>query len=679
MTEEMRQRKNIGPVDFRQIFESSPDMYLILDRDLHIVAASRAYLQATNITLQAVTGRHIFDVFPDNPQDPNASGTRNLGRSLDRVLKHRAVDSMPVQKYDIRKAEGEGDAFEERYWNPLNSPVLGADGEVAYIIHRVEDVTHLAHLLRKNGPGEIYLNARFLHDSLKSLHDSEARYAGAITSAMDGIISIDSRRKITIFNAAAENIFGYSAQEVMGKTVDFLMPERFRAAHDGHIRQFAATNVTNRKMGRMGEIVGLRANGEEFPIESSVSQMGNGDKKFFTVIMRDISEKKKIEAQFLRAQRMESIGTLAGGIAHDLNNILAPIMLSIGLLRIMTHDQKAREILETIDTSAKRGADIVQQVLSFARGIEGHIVEVQPRHLMHDVETILKDSLPKDIHLSLSVPQDTWTIKGDPTQLHQVILNLCVNARDAMPKGGQLTVGAENRILDDHYVAMNRQAKAGPHVLISVTDTGTGIPQNIINKIFEPFFTTKEVGKGTGLGLSTVQAIVKSHGGFVNVYSEPNRGTVFKIYLPAVPSSVSGTEGVRKKDVILRGHGETILIVDDEASILAITGQTLQAFGYKTVTAVNGAEAVAIYAQRRNDIAVVLTDMMMPIMDGPSTIHALLQINPAVRIIAASGLDANGSVAKAAGAGIKHFLKKPYTAETLLKTLWDVLHEEEKK
>ena len=250
-------------------------------------------------------------------------------------------------------------------------------------------------------------------------------------------------------------------------------------------------------------------------------------------INTDITDKKKIEAQFMRAQRMESIGTLAGGIAHDLNNILAPIMLSIDVLKTISDNPQAKKILDTIEVSAKRGADIVRQVLSFARGLEGQRIEVQPKHLLKDLENIIKDTFPKDIRLQFSVPKETWTILGDPTQVHQILLNLCVNARDAMPNGGSLTVGVENCVLDEQYAAMNIEAKAGRYVDISVTDSGTGIPREHLDKIFEPFFTTKELNKGTGLGLSTVMAIVKSHGGFVNVYSELGKGTTFKVYLPA--------------------------------------------------------------------------------------------------------------------------------------------------
>jgi PAS domain S-box-containing protein len=390
----------------------------------------------------------------------------------------------------------------------------------------------------------------------------------------------------------------------------------------------------------------------------------------------DLSDQKRLEQQFLRAQRMESIGTLAGGIAHDLNNILAPILMAVQVLKMKTTEPQTKSILETIEVSSKRGADIVKQVLSFARGLQGERIEVQPVHLLKDIETIIRDTFPKNIRRDVYFPENAWTIQGDPTQLHQILLNLCVNARDAMPEGGNLAISVENVLLDNQYVAMNIQAKAGKYVIINVTDSGEGIPPELLDKIFDPFFTTKEVGKGTGLGLSTVMAIVKSHGGFVNVYSEVGRGSSFKVYLPAIETATTKS----KRDTVSlttlpRGNGERVLIVDDETSILTITSQTLEAFGYKTMTAGDGAEAVALYAQLRNKIAVVLTDMAMPVMDGPATIRALIKVNPGVKIIAATGLKTEGSEAKALNAGVKHFLSKPYTASTLLKTLRSVLDE----
>lgn len=389
-------------------------------------------------------------------------------------------------------------------------------------------------------------------------------------------------------------------------------------------------------------------------------------------IATDVTERKLLEQQFLRTQRMESIGTLAGGIAHDLNNVLTPVMMSIELLKLNETDPKRLRVLATIESSTRRGAAMVQQVLSFARGIEGDRLEVAISPLLKEVEKITNETFLKNILVNSSAPDDLWTVKGDPTQLHQVLINLCVNARDAMPEGGTLMMMAANVHLDEAYATLNLDAKVGPYVVIQVEDTGTGMSAEVVERIFEPFYTTKEMGKGTGLGLSTMMAIVKSHGGFVRVYSELGMGTRFHVYLPAY------TEGREKLPVVEtlslpHGNGELLLVVDDEEPVRQITQQTLQAFGYRVLVAVDGVEATAIFAQRRDEIALVLTDMMMPNMDGPTLIPVLMRINPKVKIIAASGLNANGMVAKATSAGVKHFIPKPYTAEGLLMTLQDVL------
>jgi CheY-like chemotaxis protein len=371
---------------------------------------------------------------------------------------------------------------------------------------------------------------------------------------------------------------------------------------------------------------------------------------------------------------MESIGTLAGGIAHDLNNVLAPILMSIELLRRQEKDPRRQDILSTIESSATRGADMVRQVLSFARGVEGRQMEVQVGHLLREIEKIANDTFLKTIRVRRDVPDDLWTVKGDPTQLHQVLLNLCVNARDAMPQGGSLTLSASNMLLDEQYAAMNIDAKPGPHVVIQVEDTGTGMSPEVMERIFEPFFTTKELGKGTGLGLSTTMAIVSSHGGFVQVQSEPGQGTQFRVFLPA-RTTTGASDAVVAENDLQQGNGELVLVIDDEAAVRQITRQTLELFGYRVLLAADGTEAVGMYATHKAEISVVLTDMMMPMMDGQSTIQILRRMNPDVRIIAASGLNTGSMAAKATHAGVKHFIPKPYTAETLLNTLHQTLHE----
>ena len=383
---------------------------------------------------------------------------------------------------------------------------------------------------------------------------------------------------------------------------------------------------------------------------------------------QDITARRQLEQQYLRAQRMESIGTLAGGIAHDLNNVLAPILLSIGLLQEDERDTERLEILATIEASAKRGAGMVGRLLSFARGADGRREDVQVPSLVRDLATIVRDTFPKNIAFDDRLGPDLWSLQADPTQLHQVLLNLCVNARDAMPDGGQITVTAKNIVIDQAYADVNIDAQVGPYVALVVEDTGAGIPQEIIDKIFDPFFTTKDIGKGTGLGLATSLAIVTGHRGFMRVNSTPGTGTRFDVYLPAQTTRAKQALPV-PVSTLPRGTGERVLVVDDEAGIRKIAKRTLEAFGYRVLLAGDGAEAIALYGQHQADIAVVLTDMMMPVMDGPATIQALVRLNPQVRIIAASGLATDARSAGPAGARVMLFLPKPYTAETLLQAI----------
>ena len=443
--------------------------------------------------------------------------------------------------------------------------------------------------------------------------------------------------------------------------------ERVRHVFEETVKTGVGQRMEYRLMGK---------DGSERTIDSKGSVIRDGDGKIFRIVVvsRDVTEEKRLAAQFLRAQRMESIGTLAGGIAHDLNNVLAPIMMAIEILKRKVSDEGGQRILTTIETSAKRGADIVRQVLAFGRGLKGDRILVQLEHVINEVIKIVGETFPKAIEIKTNIPRDLSTVVADPTQMHQVLLNMLVNARDAMPGGGTLTILAENVKLDENYSRMNLEAKPGPYTCIVITDTGTGIPADVREKIFEPFFTTKEIGKGTGLGLSTTLAIVKSHGGFITLYSEMGKGTTFRIYIPAT-GTTSGEEAAIEEVVLPEGNDELILLIDDEASIREITKETLEAHGYKVMTACDGAEGVAIFAENKENVKVVITDIMMPVMDGTAAILVLKRIKPDVRIIAASGLTTRRQLTTPSDSNVLAFLPKPYTAEKMLKTLAQVRNE----
>ena len=396
-------------------------------------------------------------------------------------------------------------------------------------------------------------------------------------------------------------------------------------------------------------------------------------------ISTDVTERKKFESQFLRSQRMESLGTLAGGIAHDLNNVLTPLLVSVQVLKEKVTDEDGQTLLQALETNVKRGASLIKQVLVFGRGAAGERIAVNPKHIAREIKQIIHETFPKSMEFELHIAPGLWTVVGDPTQLHQILLNLCVNARDAMPNGGKLSLRMENTMFDEVYAGMNSEARVGSYIFIQVTDNGTGIPKEIQDKIYDPFFTTKEPGKGTGLGLSTTLAIVKNHGGFIHCQSEVGKGTSFKVYIPANTTPATVAVELAEKSRLPHGHNELVLVVDDEEPIRNVARKLLERFGYRALLARDGVEAVSLYASRQQDIAAVITDMVMPRLDGPAAIVALRAINPKVKIIGSSGVASDGGVTKAVNAGIQYFVPKPYTAETMLHVLDAVLQGKGKK
>jgi PAS domain S-box-containing protein len=487
--------------------------------------------------------------------------------------------------------------------------------------------------------------------------------------AQDAIIVRDMEDRILYWNKGAEQLFGWTRSEAMGQPV-------WKLLHEEPDKYQNAMKLVQEKGRWIGELTCQDKKGHKLIVETRLNLVNDpqGKPRSILSISTNITEKKKLEAQFLRSQRMESLGTLAGGIAHDLNNVLTPLLVAVQVLKEKVTDPDGLALLESLQTNVQRGSSLVKQVLAFGRGVEGERAVIQPKNIAREIKQIVQETFPKSMEFEFQTTPDLWSIVGDTTQLHQVLLNLCVNARDAMPQGGKLSIHMENVTLDDTYADMNLEAETGPYVLIRVADTGTGMPREIQEKIFDPFFTTKEQGKGTGLGLSTTLAIVKSHGGFINCYSEPGKGAVFKVYLPASITPAAEKTAARQSS-LPHGHNELVLVVDDEEPILKVARKTLERFGYRVLLAANGAEAVALFKSHHQEIAAVIMDMAMPVMDGAATITALKAIHPGVKVISSSGLSTDGGVVETKGAGVKHFIPKPYTAETMLDTLHALLHE----
>ena len=495
--------------------------------------------------------------------------------------------------------------------------------------------------------------------------------ADIIERAQDAVIVRDfSSDLITVWNSGAERLYGWSASEAIGQPMQRLI---FAESNDRRalLKQLVSTGEFR------GEIKHRAKDGREVIVDSRATLIRNDDGTPRSVlgINTDITEQKKVEKHLLRTQRLESIGTLASGVAHDLNNILVPILMAVPILRNDPTREESENFLNTIESSAARGADIVRQVLTFARGAGGDRVLLQPIYLLEEIAKIAKQTFPKTVRLRTSYAEDLRLVEGDPTQLHQVLLNLCLNARDAMPEGGTLSLNAENFDVDEQYATMTPGLKAGPHVLISVIDTGTGIAQDIVEKIFDPFFTTKETGMGTGLGLSSALGIVRSHGGVIKVYSAAN-GTTFRVFLPSTAGVFQADETKAQMDVPT-GHGETILIVDDELAIREVAKVVLSKSGYKVLAADDGPSALALFMQQSKEIDVVLTDVIMPIMSGLVLARTLRKMDVKAKVIVSSARDSDYNPGELTDIGVQGCLNKPYSRATLLRAVDRVLHNDE--
>lgn len=489
-----------------------------------------------------------------------------------------------------------------------------------------------------------------------------------LDAARDAMLVRDLDHVLTYWNRAAEDLYGWTADEVLGRSmVDAVYPDLapYEAAHALVLRDGYWA----------GELRQVRRDGTPLIVDCRwqliVDEDGTPTGVF--AVNTDVTETRRRQEQSIRAQRMESLGTLAGGIAHDLNNVLTPILMSVQLLRTGETDANRLQLLDTIDVGVKRGADMIRQVLSFARGIDGERAVLRVEDLVDDLVTFCRDTLPKSVVADAQVAGELWPVVGDRTQLLQVLMNFVTNARDAMPEGGTITLRARNVELAEEYRAVTSLAPPGRYVAIDVEDHGIGMDAETMSKLFEPFFTTKPQGEGTGLGLPTSMAIARSHGGYIQVYSEPGNGSRFQLHVPASDDATLAVSPELPAVEMPRGTGERILVVDDEAAIRQIVRQTLTAHGYETVEASNGREAVDLIESGGEPIDLVLTDMMMPVMDGAETARYLVEHHPGIRVVAASGLNANGGVARVRELGISHFIAKPFTTDALLRTLREAL------
>ncbi|HHP7236898.1 response regulator [Longibacter sp.] len=497
--------------------------------------------------------------------------------------------------------------------------------------------------------------------------------AQLLDKARDAIIAFDMDGRVVYWNKSAERLTGWTADEMLGARA------QERLYDESEADKLEECHETVREAGEWtGELRQQSKEGEDLVVESrwTLVRDSGGQPTSILVINTDITERKRLESQFLRSQRMESIGRLVGGIAHDLGNLLVPILLGVKVLkRRESEDEKVLKTLEMIEKSAERGSNMVEQVLAFARGVEGERVALQAATIIEEVAKITTETFPDNIDVRVDVPDDLHDIVGDATQMQQVLMNLCVNARDAMPDGGVIEISASEADVSEAEAHRKMDAEAGSYVCLRVSDTGSGIPDEAIDKIFEPFFSTKAEGEGTGLGLSTAYSIVKSHNGFVDVESETGEGTTFRVYVPVATSS-DERRGPTASGELRDGNGELILVVDDEEFILDTARQTLEDAGYRVITAQGGDKAIDVMERNGDQVEAIITDLRMPEMNGFDLIRRLRPQFPNVPIIAASGM-ADGRTDDAVQAGAQTFLAKPFTAEKLQATLQDVMYEDE--
>ena len=507
----------------------------------------------------------------------------------------------------------------------------------------------------------------------ESLQRSEQRLHGIISSAMDAIITIDSNQCIVMFNKAAEQIFRCNASDALGRPIDKFIPEKFRAGHRQHIQEFASTEVTSRSMYSPGILWGVRADGEEFPIEATISQLETDEEKFFTAIVRDVGARLRMEAELRHAHKMEAVGQLAGGIAHEFNNFLGVIL---GYTEILVEEARENEkighCVTEIQTATRHAASLTRQLLAFGRK---QVLELQVLDLnrcVWEAHNLLRRVVPANIDIVPVLTPEIGRVRADAGQIQQILINMLINARDAMPQGGRVVIETANAEVDAAYASQNVGLQPGSYVTLSISDSGLGMNNETRSRLFEPFYTTKEPGKGTGLGLSTVHGIVKHGGGHITVESSEGKGTTFRIYLPTA-QEVMGEAPIRAPRTDEQTDPTTILVVEDEAALRRLLCTSLERCKHQVFAAKDGAEAIEVFRQHTSEIQLVVTDLMMPHMDGIELKQHIAVLKPDTRFLFMSGYAEEFAEQHRGWLEGCAFLEKPFLPEELANKVRGVL------
>jgi PAS domain S-box-containing protein len=509
----------------------------------------------------------------------------------------------------------------------------------------------------------------------KQAAEERIRLATAVEQAAESVIISDRKGTIHYVNPAFERLSGFSSEDIVGKNFRILKSE----SHDETFYREMWQTISS-GTAWSGRISNRMKDGSLRQFETTISPLRdkNGTIVNFVSVNRDVTQEVALEAQLFQAQKMEAVGTLAGGIAHDFNNLLQVIQGYTEVLQSeVGRNKSGLEALQKIHRSAKRGAELTRQLLTFSRKVQSERRPLDLNREVEQVKTLLERTIPKMIEIELYLSESPAVVCADPIQVEQAIMNLAVNAKDAMPEGGKIVIETEKVKLDEQFCKTHLGARPGEYVLLSISDTGHGMDREILEHVFEPFYTTKDVGKGTGLGLAMVYGIVKNHEGYILCYSEISTGTTFKIYLPAMEQSGERQKADEMKD-LFKGGDETILLVDDEDYIRDLGVELLTDAGYNVLTATDGEEALKLYRKEQKKIDLIILDLVIPGMGGKKCYEEILKINPKAKILIVSGYSANGPGKAALEAGAKGFVGKPFDVSHLLETIREILDEDSK-
>jgi len=638
---EQRRERRQAELRYRRLFESAQEGILILDAATGVIVDVNPFLiKLLGLSRESFLGKKVWELGFFMDIVANEANFAQLQRK-----DYARYEDIPLETSDGRRIEAE---FVSNVYQVNQQKVIQ---------YNISDITERKRAEEALRASEEQL--RFRNLILSTQQDA----------SLDGIFVVDDHRRFVSCNRQFVRMWGFPPELAEKKNDQLFLQFATSMLADPPAFLLRVQSIYEHRQETSREEIVLK-DGRIFDCYSA-PMFGSNDQYYGRVwYFRDITERLMSERIALRSQRMESIGTLAGGVAHDLNNSLAPIMMGVEMLRMQYPDES--NLLDILATSARRGADMVKQLLSFARGAEGEHVLLQPARLVRELEKLVIGTFPKNIQLVVECDPELPLVLGDPTQLHQVLLNLCVNARDAMPNGGTLTLEAKSQEVDAIYASSEPGAKPGKYVALRVKDTGTGIPPKILERIFEPFYTTKGPEKGTGLGLSTVMGIIKGHGGFLQVHSQTGQGSTFTAYVPVNPAG-NEMKSVIKTAMEFHGQGETILIVEDETMVRRMMCTVLRHLNFNPLTATDGADGLVQAALNRTALRAVMTDLDMPHMDGLVFVRTLRRMLPDIPIMLTSGRMDNEMAEEFKSLGVTRFLDKPFTGEQLAEALNNLL------